>query len=166
MKEVTRALSKTVPRMRSRRSLGRDCSSNRFLSYIATGPYARALKRHRSHGDDAMDILFTIAYLLLAVYTDSNCLNCLVYMIVPLLPAGVNALNKPDSVTWNLEDHNLVVSWKHSDQQELLQGFYISICQINNSKCGAPDFVHFNSEFRTAKIIGLAPESSYKLKVC
>lgn len=91
-------------------------------------------------------------------------------MILLLLPAGVigggtAALSMPNPVTWNLEGHNLVVSWQHSDQQELLQGFYISLCQVIKSKCAAPDFIHFSSEVRTAKIVGLAPESSYKLKV-
>lgn len=80
---------------------------------------------------------------------------------------GLNdsALSKPDPVTWYLEGHHLVVLWQHSDHQDLVQGYYISLCQIKKSRCAAPDFIHFSSEVKTVKIVGLAPESIYKLKV-
>ena len=72
--------------------------------------------------------------------------------------------SKP-TVTWMLDGYHLIVTWEHF--AEPLHGYYVSLCLLITSslKCIAPDFVHFDKNARSGRIIGLAPESSYELKV-
>ena len=76
-----------------------------------------------------------------------------------------SALSKPDNVTWNLNGYYLEVSWQHSDQLKSIEGYYISLCAWHQKKCGPPDFVHFNKKAMKGRILGLAPDSTYIMKV-
>ena len=97
----------------------------------------------------------------------------LFYMVELLFKAAIieggvikgSSLKKPHSIKWKLDGHSLVVSWQHLDEPETLLGYYISLCQIKETRCTAPDFVHFSNEVLTAEVVGLAPGSSYSLQV-
>lgn len=57
------------------------------------------------------------------------------------------------------------MTWIHFPTDELVQGYYLSLCQMIWSYCAAPDFVHFGKDVRLGRIVGLAPETRYRLKV-
>ncbi len=71
---------------------------------------------------------------------------------------------KPQS-GWKLSHHYLLVRWQYPYVDERTQGFYVSLCLMVKSVCKAPDFVNFDRNLRSGRIVGLAPESEYELKV-
>ena len=58
-----------------------------------------------------------------------------------------------------------MVNWKHSDDKQQVQGYYILLCRLVNSRCTGPDFVNFDKNARSGKIVGLAPEAMYQVEV-
>lgn len=76
-----------------------------------------------------------------------------------------SALNKPASVTWKLNGQYVEVSWKRSNPVKVIEGYYISMCSLHHNYCNPPDFVHFNKEVTKGRILGVAPDSTYIMKV-
>jgi len=74
-------------------------------------------------------------------------------------------LQKPVNVTWKVNGQHLDVSWKHSNLIESIKGYYVALCAWQKKICNSPDFVHFGKDTVKAKIAGLAPDSTYILKV-
>ncbi len=76
-----------------------------------------------------------------------------------------SALNKPINVTWKVDGQYLEVSWLHSNLLQSIEGYYVSLCAWYQTTCGPPEFIHFSKEKVNGRILGLAPDSNYILKV-
>jgi hypothetical protein len=76
-----------------------------------------------------------------------------------------NALKKPNITSWELDSHYLLINWKHSDERQQVHGYYILLCRLVNLQCVGPDFVNFNKDARSGRIVGLAPEAMYQIEV-
>ena len=74
-------------------------------------------------------------------------------------------LNKPVNITWKINGQYLYVSWRHSNLIESIKGYYVSLCAWQKKICNSPDFLHYSRETMRARIAGLAPDSTYVLKV-
>lgn len=81
------------------------------------------------------------------------------------LQSANHTLNKPEIINWEINGHHIVVNWKHSSPNQQLLGYYVSLCKLVNSECDGPDFVNFGKTFRSGRIVGLAPEATYKVEV-
>ena len=83
------------------------------------------------------------------------------------VPSSSNdTVNKPEIVSWEIDNHYLIVNWQHSDPNQRLHGYYLALCQSADTRpCKGPDFVNFDRGSRSGRVVGLAPEAMYRVEV-